>query len=44
MRSRYDTISTARLCDLMRVAGFRDVRRVDDVFYQPVLVGSKAGA
>ena len=44
MRSRYYAIPTARLCDLMREAGFRDVRRIDDVFYQPVLVGSKAGA
>ncbi|HSI56798.1 MAG TPA: hypothetical protein VLA16_04530 [Ideonella sp.] len=44
MRSHYDAISTTRLCDLMREAGFRDVRRIDDVFYQPVLVGSKAGA
>lgn len=42
MRSRYYAISTSRLCDLMREAGFRDVRRIDGVFYQPVLVGTRA--
>lgn len=42
MRSRYYAISTSRLCDLMREAGFQDVRRIDGVFYQPVLVGTRA--
>lgn len=42
MRSRYYAISTGRLCDLMREAGFQDVRRIDGVFYQPVLVGTRA--
>lgn len=42
MRTRYYAVSTDRLCELMREAGFRDVRRVDGAFYQPVLVGSKA--
>lgn len=42
MRSRYYAVSTARLCDLMREAGFEDVRRMDGVFYQPILLGTKA--
>lgn len=42
MRSRYYAISTDRLCALMREAGFMIVRRIDGVFYQPVLVGTKA--
>lgn len=42
MRSRYYAISTSRLCALMREAGFQDVRRIDDAFYQPVLIGTKA--
>ena len=41
MRSRYYAISTGRLCELMREAGFHDVRRLDGVFYQPVLVGTR---
>ncbi|HYD63674.1 MAG TPA: class I SAM-dependent methyltransferase [Noviherbaspirillum sp.] len=41
MRSRYYAISTGKLCSLMREAGFEDVRRIDGVFYQPVLVGTK---
>ncbi len=42
MRSRYYAVSTDRLCELMRDAGFRDVRRIDGAFYQPVLVGTRA--
>lgn len=41
MRSRYYAVSTTRLCELMRQAGWRDVRRIDGVFYQPVLVGTR---
>lgn len=41
MRSRYYAISTDRLCGLMRKAGFEDVRRIDGIFYQPVLVGTR---
>lgn len=41
MRSRYYAVSTARLCELMREAGFQNVKRLDGVFYQPVLVGTK---
>ncbi|GAB3252531.1 class I SAM-dependent methyltransferase [Chitinimonas naiadis] len=42
MRSRYYAVSTQRLCELMQEAGFLEVRRLDDAFYQPVLVGTKA--
>jgi SAM-dependent methyltransferase len=41
MRSKYYAVSTDKLCDLMREAGFHDVRRIDGVFYQPVLVGTR---
>lgn len=41
MRSRYYAVSTTRLGELMREAGFGDVRRIDAVFYQPVLVGTR---
>jgi SAM-dependent methyltransferase len=42
MRSRYYAVSTKKLCDLMREAGLQNVRRLDQVFYQPVLVGTAA--
>ena len=41
-RSRYYAVSTSRLCELMEEAGFQNVRRIDGVFYQPVLVGTRA--
>ncbi|HEY8504178.1 MAG TPA: class I SAM-dependent methyltransferase [Gemmataceae bacterium] len=41
MRSRYYAIGTGRLLELMREAGFADVERLDGVFYQPVLVGTR---
>src|ERR1700683_1261327 len=40
MRSRYYAISITRLLELMRYAGFKNVRRIDNAFYQPVLVGT----
>jgi SAM-dependent methyltransferase len=43
MRSRYYAVSIAKLLELMRHAGFRNVRRVDNAFHQPVLIGTKAG-
>ena len=42
MRSKYYAISTHRLCELMQQAGLQNVRRLDGVFYQPVLVGTRA--
>jgi SAM-dependent methyltransferase len=42
MRSRYYAVSTHKLCELMREAGFQNIRRIDGAFYQPVLVGTRA--
>jgi len=42
MRSRYYAVSTSRLCELMREAGFEGVKRIDGAFYQPVLVGTRS--
>jgi SAM-dependent methyltransferase len=42
LRSKYYAISVSKLCELLCAAGFIHVRRLDDVFYQPVLVGTKA--
>ena len=42
MRSRYYAISTDKLLDLMSEAGFEGVKRIDDVYFQPILIGTKA--
>jgi SAM-dependent methyltransferase len=42
LRSRYYAIGATRLCELLVEAGFSNVKRLDDVFYQPVIVGTKA--
>jgi len=41
MRSRYYAISPNKLLTLMEEAGFASVKRLDDGFYQPVLIGTK---
>lgn len=41
MRSRYYAVSTSRLCELMVQAGFENVRRIDGVFFQTVLIGTR---
>ncbi|MBP6677363.1 MAG: class I SAM-dependent methyltransferase [Vitreoscilla sp.] len=41
LRSRYHAIGTERVMALMREAGFAQVQRLDGVFYQPVLVGTR---
>ena len=41
-RSRYYAITTDALSGLLTEAGFQSVERVDDVFFQPILLGSKA--
>ena len=41
LRSRYYAVGTDHLLALMTEAGFSDVARLDGVFYQPVLVGTK---
>jgi SAM-dependent methyltransferase len=43
MRANYYAVSIPVLKELMSAAGFENVRRLDDVFFQPVLVGSKTG-
>lgn len=40
-RSRNYAVSMDRLCDLMRQAGLTKVRRLDGVFFQPVLLGTR---
>lgn len=41
MRTSYYAIGIKRLCALMEQAGFVDIKRLDDVFYQPVLIGTR---
>jgi SAM-dependent methyltransferase len=41
VRSRYYAVGTGTLLALLEQAGFRDARRLDDRFYQPVLVGKR---
>jgi SAM-dependent methyltransferase len=43
MRSKYYAIPVSRLIELMTEAGFRDVRRLDGRFFQPLIVGTKPG-
>ena len=39
--SRFYAVSVGRLLELMREAGFRDCRRIDDTIYQPILTGRR---
>lgn len=39
MRATYYALSPRRLIELMREAGFADVRRIDGVFFQPLVIG-----
>lgn len=41
LTSRYYAVTTDRLQALMREAGLHDVQRLDDVLFQPVLVGRR---
>src|SRR5262249_12298721 len=41
VRSRYYAVGTGTLLALLEQAGFREVHRVDDRFYQPVLLGKR---
>lgn len=43
MRSKYYAIPVARLLGLMTEAGFRGVRRIDQRFFQPLIIGFKQG-
>jgi SAM-dependent methyltransferase len=40
--SQFYAVSTGRLLDLMREAGFKECRRINDTMYQPILTGSRA--
>jgi SAM-dependent methyltransferase len=44
LRSRYLAIPVAEVSELMRAVGFERVRRLDDRFFQPVLVGTRPTA
>lgn len=41
-RTKYYAVTTDKLLALLEQAGFTKVQRLDDVFYQPVLIGTKA--
>jgi SAM-dependent methyltransferase len=41
LKSSYLAIPVAQVADLMSAVGFQGVRRVDDRFFQPVLVGTR---
>lgn len=41
LRSRYYAVSIERLLALMQDAGFAETRRMDDVLFQPVLIGRR---
>ena len=41
LTTSYLAIAPARVAELMRDVGFRDVERIDGRFYQPVLVGTR---
>ena len=40
-KGQFYAVSTGRLLELMREAGFQNCRRVDEMFYQPILTGRK---
>jgi ubiquinone/menaquinone biosynthesis C-methylase UbiE len=41
LKSSYLAIPVGQVAELMKAVGFKDVRRVDDRFFQPVLVGTR---
>lgn len=41
MRTKYYAIETGRLMELMLQAGFSEVRRLDERFFQPVIIGTR---
>ena len=41
MRSRYYAVTTDALVRLMLDVGFQDVERLDDLFFQPLIVGTR---
>jgi SAM-dependent methyltransferase len=43
MRTRYYAVGISTLMELMRRAGFEDVQRLDEPFYQPLVIGRRPG-
>ena len=41
LRSKYYAVGISRLIDLMTEAGFDDVKRLDERFFQPVIIGTR---
>jgi hypothetical protein len=41
LKRSYLAIPLGQVAELMKAVGFQDVRRVDDRFFQPVLVGTR---
>jgi hypothetical protein len=41
LKSSYLAIPVAQVAELMSAVGFQGVRRVDDRFFQPVLIGTR---
>jgi SAM-dependent methyltransferase len=41
MRSKYYAIGITRLIELMTEAGFVDVKKIDNQFFQPVIIGTR---
>jgi hypothetical protein len=41
MRTKYYAIGARRLMGLMSKAGFRDIQKLDDAYFQPVIVGTR---
>jgi hypothetical protein len=39
--SQFYAVSTERLLELMRAAGFQNCRRIDETIYQPILTGRR---
>lgn len=44
LRSRYYAVTIDRLLALMAEAGFTNVERVDDAFFQPLVIGLRAAS
>jgi len=40
-RSKYYAVSTSKIIELMELAGFSSVKKIESEFYQPVIIGTK---
>lgn len=40
-RSKYYAVSTSKIIELMKGAGFSSVKKIESEFYQPVIIGTK---